>query len=61
MKRLFLDLTQDIENKMVCGSVWDLKSQAELTVKTAWPYNVNVDQEMKHFACGDQSVLLVVT
>ena len=35
MKRLFLDLTQDIENKMVCGSVWNLKSQAELTVKTA--------------------------
>ena len=33
MKRLPLDLTQAIENKMVCGSVWNLKSQAELKSK----------------------------
>ena len=47
-----------------CGRVWEcfkFVNSDWFNVKIIWPYNLNLEQEMKNLACGYQWILLVVT
>ena len=53
MERLSLDILRAVKNILGCGSVWDLLSHTDVSW-TLYDYNLNLEQEMRNLACGDQ-------
>ena len=53
MEILSLDILQAVKNIVECGCVWNLLSHADVSWKL-YDYNLNLEQEMRNLACGDQ-------